>query len=96
MQNLLTELTKTLETDARLVIDGKLAKNKIIELGLALDEPLIKLLLKNDAIKKHFFREMERILVFDKIEFQKSIEKVLSWKKGLWTSLGPGYKKHRW
>jgi len=73
MQNLLDELTKALAADKRLVIDGKLAKNKIIELALALDESLIKLLLKNDAIKKHFFREVDGILVFDKIEFQKFV-----------------------
>jgi len=73
MQNLLTELSKILETDARLVIDGKIAKNKVIELALALDESLLKLLLKNDAIKRHFFREMDNILVFDKVEFQKFV-----------------------
>ena len=73
MQNLLDGLTKTLGSDDRLVINGKLAKNKVIELALAVDESLIKLLLKNDAIKKHFFREMDGILVFDKIEFQKFV-----------------------
>ncbi|MFC1872490.1 DNA methyltransferase [Chloroflexota bacterium] len=73
MQNLLDELTKTLARDNRLVIDGKLATNKIIELALGLDESLIRLLLKNDAIKKHFFREVDGILVFDKIEFQKFV-----------------------
>jgi len=73
MQNLLTELSKILETDARLVIDGKIAKNKVIELALALDESLLKLLLKNDAIKRHFFREMDNTLVFDKVEFQKFV-----------------------
>lgn len=73
MQNLLTELIKTLETDARLVIGGKLAKNKVIELALALDESLLRLLSKNDVIKRHFFLEMGNILVFDKVEFQKFV-----------------------
>ena len=45
MQNLLDELTETLQNDDRLVIDGKLAKNKIVELALRLDKYLLKLLL---------------------------------------------------
>lgn len=73
MQNILNELTQCLQQDKRLVIDGKLVKNKIVELALALDESLIKLLLKNSSIKKHFFREVDGILVFDKVEFQKFV-----------------------
>lgn len=38
MQNLLNELLKTLKNDERLLVDGKLAKNKIVELALAMDE----------------------------------------------------------
>ncbi|MFH0796245.1 MAG: hypothetical protein V2A65_04220 [Candidatus Omnitrophota bacterium] len=37
MQNLLEELKKLLEQDERLVVDGKLLKNKIIESALKLD-----------------------------------------------------------
>ena len=73
MQNLLEELTKTLESDDRLVVNGKLAKNKIIELALALDKSLIQLLIKNEVIKKNFFREIEGIYIFDKVEFQKFV-----------------------
>ncbi|MCB0396890.1 MAG: site-specific DNA-methyltransferase [Flavobacteriales bacterium] len=73
MQNILNELTQCLQQDKRLVIDGKLVKNKIVELALALDESLIKLLLKNASIKKHFFREVDGVLVFDKVEFQKFV-----------------------
>lgn len=73
MQNILNELTQCLQQDERLVIDAKLVKNKIVELALALDESLIKLLLKNKSIKKHFFREVGGILVFDKVEFQKFV-----------------------
>ncbi len=73
MQNILDEVTQCLKQDKRLVIDGKLVKNKIVELALALDESLIKLLLKNASIKKHFFREVDRVLVFDKVEFQKFV-----------------------
>lgn len=73
MQNLLEELKSTLEIDDRLVIDGKLNKNKIVEMALALDEELLTLLLKNDTIKKHFFKEVSGTLIFDKIEFQRFV-----------------------
>ena len=71
MQNLLEELKNTLQSDKRLIIDGKLVKNKIVELALAMDEGLIGLLLTNDAIKKHFFKSVNGVLVFDKVEFQR-------------------------
>lgn len=73
MQNLLEELKSTLEIDDRLVIDGKLNKNKIVEMALALDGELLALLLKNDTIKKHFFKEVSGTLIFDKIEFQRFV-----------------------
>ena len=73
MQNLLEELKKLLEQDERLVIEGKLLKNKIIELALKLDVDLIRLLLKSETIKTHFFREVDGVLVFDKIKFQKFV-----------------------
>lgn len=55
MQNLLEDLKVLLQQDERLVVDGKLLKNKIIELALQLDPSLIKILLTHDSIKKHFF-----------------------------------------
>ncbi len=73
MQNLLEQLKTTLQTDERFIIDGKLAKNKIIELSLAIDESLMGLLLENEAIKRHFFKEVKGILIFDKIEFQRFV-----------------------
>jgi len=73
MQNLLNDLTALLSKDDRLTADGKLLKNKIIELALAMDVGLIKLLLKNNGIKKHFFTEVAGVLVFDKIKFQKFV-----------------------
>ncbi len=73
MQNLLNDLTQLLKQDERLVADGKLLKNKIIELGLQLDPSLIKLLLSQPAIKKYFFQQVDKIIVFDKIKFQKFI-----------------------
>jgi adenine-specific DNA-methyltransferase len=73
MQNILNELIQCLQRDERLVVDDKLVKNKIVELALALDENLIRMLLKNSSIKKQFFREVDGVLVFDKVEFQRFV-----------------------
>jgi adenine-specific DNA-methyltransferase len=60
MQNLLEDLKELLQQDEKLVVDGKLLKNKIIELALQLDATLIKMLLKNESIKKHFFQDVDK------------------------------------
>ncbi len=73
MQNLLQELIGTLKNDERLVIEGRLVKNKVVELALAMDEGLISLLLGNKSIKKHFFKEIGKALVFDKVAFQSFV-----------------------
>jgi hypothetical protein len=73
MQNLLNELTELLSKDKRLVSEGKLLKNKVIELALAVDSGFIKLLLQSKSIKKHFFTDIDGVLVFDKIAFQKFV-----------------------
>ena len=73
MYNLLSELKNTLKSDKRLIIDGNLSKNKIVELALGMDTGLLKLLLANDLIKKHFFANVSGILVFDKIAFQNFV-----------------------
>jgi len=73
MQNLLKELTNLLTGDDRLVSEGKLLKNKVVELALALDPKLLKVLLSNDAIKAHFFIVVGEIVVFDKLKFQKFV-----------------------
>ena len=73
MQNLLNDVTQLLAEDERLVVDGKLLKNKVIELALNVDVSLIKLLLKNAAIKQHFFTQVDNVLVFDKIKFQQFV-----------------------
>ena len=70
---LLNQLSETLSTDERLVIGGKLAKNKIVELALNLDPTLLKILLTNQALKNHFFTEVEGMLIFDKIAFQRFV-----------------------
>ena len=73
MQNLQNELIELLKTQDNLVIDGQLNKNKIIELGLKVEPQLIGLLIKNPTFKKHFFTEVESVLIFDKIKFQRFV-----------------------
>ncbi len=73
MQNLLNELKELLQHDEKLVANGKLLKNKIIELSLRLDPSLITMLLSHKSIKKHFFQQVGKVLVFDKIKFQKFV-----------------------
>lgn len=53
--------------------DGVLFKNSVVEAGLKLDPELLKLLLKDDKAKKHFFTEVDGIAVFDKAKFQKFV-----------------------
>lgn len=73
MQNLLHELATILEKEEKYISEGKLLKNVIIEDALKLESSLLKLLLKDKKIKKHFFQEIEGVFVFDKIKFQKFI-----------------------
>ncbi len=73
MQNLLQDLVNLLEQDDRLVVNEQLLKNKVIELALALDSGLIRLLLSSEVIRSHFFQDVDGILVFDKIKFQQFV-----------------------
>ena len=73
MQNLLEQLKTTLQNDERLVVDGNLVKNKIVELALAMDEGLLALLLGNETIKKQFFKDINGVLVFDKVALQSFV-----------------------
>ncbi len=72
MQNLLNELKQILQKDDRFITGDKLLKNKVIEASLQLDPVLLKLLLLNQSIKKHFFQDIDGINVFDKINFRNS------------------------
>jgi len=73
MQNLFQQLIELLSCDDRLVSEGKLTKNKVVELALSLDPLLLKQLLKSESLKKHFFCEVDGVLIFDKIKFQKFV-----------------------
>jgi len=73
-KSLLEELRSVLKKDERLVSDGELLKNKIVELALKLDGGMIKLILGNKKLKEHFFVEVEGTLVFDKEKFMKFVD----------------------
>ena len=73
MQNLLNDLTELLAGDDRLVSEGKLLKNKVIELGLGMDAGLIRILLGHPSIRQHFFVDVDGVQVFDKTRFQQFV-----------------------
>lgn len=68
------ELKKLLRIDSEFCTeDGELLKNSIVEAALEVRPSLIARLLSNDLLKRHFFTEVEGVLVFDKIKFQKFV-----------------------
>jgi len=73
MQNLLENLKKLLLKDERLVSEGGLLKNKVIELAIKIDKDLIKLLLADEQIKEVFFTEVDKATIFDKGKFIKFV-----------------------
>jgi adenine-specific DNA-methyltransferase len=73
MQDLYIELIELLQADQAFIIDDKLNKGLIIDRALKLDTALIKLLLTHPNIKKQFFVDIEGILVFDKVAFQRFV-----------------------
>jgi len=73
MENLLNNLKSLLQKDERLVSEGEILKNKVIELALKLDKGLIKLLLSDEKMKEVFFVEIGETLIFDKDKFVKFV-----------------------
>lgn len=67
------ELVKILSKDERFVVDGTLAKNKVIELALQLDVDLLKMLRSSKDLNKTFFQQVDDVLVFDKVKFQSFV-----------------------
>ena len=73
-QNLFFELEKTLRMESKYCTeDGALIKNAIVEAALALRPDLLRLLLGNEELKRHFFSDVDGVLVFDKVKFQKFV-----------------------
>lgn len=73
-RNLFTELEKLLRMDSTYCTeDGTLLKNTIVEAALALRPDLITKLLTHDGLKRNFFTEINGVMVFDKVKFQKFV-----------------------
>lgn len=53
--------------------DGVLMKNAIVEAALELNPQLIRLLLTHEALRRNFFVDVDGVLVFDKVKFQKFV-----------------------
>lgn len=75
MENLYTHLEQVvLRMDSRFCTeDGHLLKNKVIEAALSLDTALLHYLLADEKLKRQFFSEVDRLLVFDKVHFQRFV-----------------------
>ncbi|PRP66289.1 DNA methyltransferase [Nonlabens agnitus] len=71
--NLFEHIKSVLSENETFCKDGVLFKNSVVEAGLKLDPKLLKLLLKDDKARKHFFTEIDDITVFDKTKFQKFV-----------------------
>lgn len=73
-KNLFIELENLLRMESTYCTeDGVLLKNAIVEAALALRPQLIAKLLSHDGLKRNFFTEVEGVLVFDKVKFQKFV-----------------------
>jgi len=73
MENLLNNLKSLLQKDERLMSEGEILKNKVIELALKLDKGLIRLLLSDEKMKEVFFVDVAGTLIFDKDKFVKFV-----------------------
>ena len=73
MQSLIDDLTALLATEPSYVIDGKIAKDIVVESALNLDTTLLDLLASDPKIARQFFKKTQEYLIFDKVKFQKFI-----------------------
>ena len=71
--NLLDHIKTILEQNESFCKDGRLFKNSVVEAALKLDPVLLKLLLDDKKGKKYFFTDVDGIIVFDKVKFQKFV-----------------------
>ena len=73
MNHLFEHIKSVLKQNKKYCKEGKLFKNIIVEDALKVKEELLSLLLSDDKAIKHFFTEVGKVLVFDKIKFQKFV-----------------------
>ena len=71
--NLFEHIKSILAQNEKYCVDGKLFKNVIVEDALKVEVELLSLLLSDDRAIHHFFTEVGKVLVFDKIKFQKFV-----------------------
>lgn len=71
--NLFDHIKSVLEQNEKFCKEDKLFKNVVVEAALKLDNELLSLLVKDDVAKKTFFQEIENIIIFDKVKFQKFV-----------------------
>ena len=69
--NLFKHIKSILSQNEKYCKDGKLFKNVIVEDALKVEQELLSILLSDDKAIQHFFTEVGKVLVFDKIKFQK-------------------------
>lgn len=62
------ELERILMENSDFVVDGALNKNKLTELANKYDSALLKVLVKNELLKSHFFSEIESGILAFKLE----------------------------
>ena len=71
--NLFTHIKELLSKNEKFCKDNELFKNNVVEAALKLDTDLIKLLLTDNKAKETFFIDIEGVMVFDKVKFQKFV-----------------------
>ena len=70
MLNFYETLKNVLKADSRYYTeDGTLLRNKVYESAMNMDAELIQLLLSNESTKSRYFKDVNGVLVFDKLEF---------------------------
>ena len=70
MENFFDIVLNVLKQDERFFAeDGTFLRNAVYEAAMQMDENLIRLLISNEDTKSRFFKEVDDILVFDKVGF---------------------------
>ncbi|MET0156041.1 MAG: site-specific DNA-methyltransferase [Rickettsiales bacterium] len=73
MQNLLEDLKTLLKEEPAYLAAGELLKNVVVEDALKLAPRLLRLLRKNETALRHFFADVDGIVVFDKAKFHEFV-----------------------
>jgi adenine-specific DNA-methyltransferase len=70
---LFEQLKRVLEGDERLVAEGDLLRNRIVELARQNDKDLLKHLLADKEVKVAFFTDVDGVQVFDSERFVRFV-----------------------